>query len=564
MKKLPLLLSLLAVLPLAAQQASHTGKAMGGAATCPVEKLQVERLPDMNVPRSGHSALWLNGELTVFGGHTSGFVPTPTAEYFGDGRWHPMEMTYPHDDGITLPLSSGKVLLAGGHSEPLGIGQTFTVEFYDPTTHTFDGFGCLDTKRALARAVEMDSGQVLISGNWYHDDKTVELFDGRKMFAPVKAVTTPRTTPYLLHVAPDDVAIFSAQDTRAVRYDSIIADRIKDGPFHIPLFDTWRPLIFDGSYHEDNIRIGDYTYLLPVADDGGRVAIVKMRGTTFSLLPTTSPIPTSYDGDTIVYRQPIVDRQRQRYYMVGSDQKERFYVLSADYSREPAPLTLFRSDPDYGQQTFLLPVLSPGGDIYLTGGIAADNFHPYSTVYRLLLARDDPAVATDTGTSAAMLIVVIAIAVLLALLLAYIIYIRRHRQPAPLPVEEPAEGLANDDRQKATMQRIRQLMDEQQLFLNSELKINDVAALLNTNARYVSSCINAEEGMTFIQFVNAYRVAYAQQLLSQQPDKKMSGIYAEAGFSGESSFFRIFKSATGLTPKEWRKQEAKAPAAEDE
>lgn len=525
-----------------------------------MERIDVERLPDMNVPRSGHSALWLNGELTVFGGHTNGFVPTPTAEYFSDGRWHPMEMTYPHDDGITLPLSSGKVLLAGGHSEPLGIGQTFTVEFYDPTTHTFDGFGCLDTKRALARAVEMDSGQVLISGNWYHDDKTVELFDGRKMFAPVKAVTTPRTTPYLLHVAPDDVAIFSAQDTRAVRYDSIIADRIKDGPFHIPLFDTWLPLIYEGSHHEDNIRIGDYTYLLPVADDGGRVAIAKMRGTTFSLLPTTSPIPTSYDGDTIVYRQPIVDRQRQRYYMVGSDQKERFYVLSADYSREPAPLTLFRSDPDYGQQTFLLPVLSPDGDIYLTGGIAADNFHPYSTVYRLLLAHDDPAIATATGTSAAMLIVVIAIAVLLA----YIIYIRRHRQPAPLPVEEPAEGLANDDRQKATMQRIRQLMDEQQLYLNSELKISDVAALLNTNARYVSSCINAEEGMTFIQFVNAYRVAYAQQLLSQQPDKKMSGIYAEAGFSSESSFFRIFKSATGLTPKEWRKQEAKAPAAEDE
>ena len=51
-----------------------------------MERIDVERLPDMNVPRTGHAAFWLNGELTVFGGHTNGFVPTPTAEYFRNGR----------------------------------------------------------------------------------------------------------------------------------------------------------------------------------------------------------------------------------------------------------------------------------------------------------------------------------------------------------------------------------------------------------------------------------------------------------------------------------------------
>ena len=102
-----------------------------------MERIDVERLPDMNVPRTGHASVWLNGELTVFGGHTNGFVPTPTAEYFRNGRWHMMQMAYSHDDALVLPLSSGKVLLAGGHSEPLGIGQTHSVEFYAPATHTF-------------------------------------------------------------------------------------------------------------------------------------------------------------------------------------------------------------------------------------------------------------------------------------------------------------------------------------------------------------------------------------------------------------------------------------------
>ena len=113
--------------------------------------MKVRRLPDLNVPRTGHAAFCVNGEVTVVGGHTSGFVPTQTAEYYAGGKWHLMSTVYTHDDGLYLPLSSGKVLLAGGHHEPLGIGQTFRVEMYHPATHTFEGFGCLEQKRSMAQ-----------------------------------------------------------------------------------------------------------------------------------------------------------------------------------------------------------------------------------------------------------------------------------------------------------------------------------------------------------------------------------------------------------------------------
>ena len=91
-------------------------------------KLQPERLPDMAIPRISHSTLIINGELTVLGGHTSGFVPTKTAEYFKDGEWHVMQMVYTHDDGLCVPLRSGKVLLAGGYEKNLGVGQTIEAE----------------------------------------------------------------------------------------------------------------------------------------------------------------------------------------------------------------------------------------------------------------------------------------------------------------------------------------------------------------------------------------------------------------------------------------------------
>ena len=112
----------------------------------PIVKLQLERLPDLNTPRDGHAVFCVNGELTVAGGHTNGFVPTPTAEYFKDGKWRMMQMVYNHDFGFSVVMKNGKVLLGGGCAEPIGIGQTFLAELYDPITHTFNGFSSMAQK----------------------------------------------------------------------------------------------------------------------------------------------------------------------------------------------------------------------------------------------------------------------------------------------------------------------------------------------------------------------------------------------------------------------------------
>ena len=169
-------------------------------AGCPEVKLQVEQLPDLNIPRAGHSLFFVNGELTVAGGHTDGFVPTPTAEYYKDGEWHIMDMVYNHDFGFSVVLKNDKVLLGGGCDQPIGIGQTFLAELYDPKTHTFEGFGSMDRKRAIASALELDNGQVVISGNWYHDDG-IEVFDGKKRFTYIKDVTDQRSSPHIFQIS---------------------------------------------------------------------------------------------------------------------------------------------------------------------------------------------------------------------------------------------------------------------------------------------------------------------------------------------------------------------------
>ncbi len=95
-------------------------------------------------------------------------------------------------------------------------------------------------------------------------------------------------------------------------------------------------------------------------------------------------------------------------------------------------------------------------------------------------------------------------------------------------------------------------MDNERLYLNSNLKMADIASRLSTNASYVSACINQQRGCSFIQFINNYRVEYAKQLLRQHPNKKISEVWAASGFANETSFFRTFKALTGMTPNEWR------------
>ena len=216
--------------------------------SCPMIKIEAERLPDLNVPRGCHSLFLAGGEVVAAGGHTSGFVLTETAEYFADGEWHLMDMVYTADFSLCQVLPSGEVLLAGGMKENLGIGQQWTMQTYNPATHTFTGFGCLDKKRAWPSGGVVDSGRVVISGNWYASD-AIGCFHGGWAVDSVKPVTQERVNPFIVRTASDNAIIFGWANPKGVQYDSIWADRFRGEPFRVPLLDEWRQLLAVGKDH---------------------------------------------------------------------------------------------------------------------------------------------------------------------------------------------------------------------------------------------------------------------------------------------------------------------------
>ena len=340
-------------------------------------------MPDLNIPRQGHSVFSVCGEVVAAGGHTTNFVPTQTAEYYRDGEWHLMQMAYPHDRGVAAFTEQGEVLLAGGHEKELGIGQTFTLELYDPTTHSFKGYGCLDKKRCFAAALPLDSGRIVISGNWFQDDE-IELFDGTRQCQFVKPVAQHRSNPYIIRTAKDNAIIFGARDNHANDFDTIVIDRLKGEPFTVPLFETWRPLCPLSGFHcacfiGDEAK-DDYTSLIPVAGGDSLIAIAQVQGEDFSLLPTACPIPMRSQWGAICWYAPILaDRNLGRAYIMGYGENyptdtgnHRFYVAAIDYQSNPSPVTLYYSEPVDSAGRYQ-PVLTDSGDLMVVGGILHQN-----------------------------------------------------------------------------------------------------------------------------------------------------------------------------------------------
>jgi AraC-like DNA-binding protein len=129
------------------------------------------------------------------------------------------------------------------------------------------------------------------------------------------------------------------------------------------------------------------------------------------------------------------------------------------------------------------------------------------------------------------------------------------KEKEPLPVAEAAP----DD-----IERIRAVMEQQQLYLTQNLNIEEFARHVGMHYREVSSIINKHFDTNFFEFVNAYRVDKAKAMLIDPAYAHMTilDILLESGFNSKSAFHRFFKRYTGMSAAEFRKQHNAAAVAE--
>ena len=127
----------------------------------------------------------------------------------------------------------------------------------------------------------------------------------------------------------------------------------------------------------------------------------------------------------------------------------------------------------------------------------------------------------------------------------------------PVPATLPA-GSAHPSRQQVMHAEIDRLMAEEQLYLNPDLKISDIAAHLNTNRTYIYEALRGEspsEAFSFPDHINRFRIEHSCRLIVRRLD--IESVIYNSGFTTRSTFYKNFKKFTGLTPAQYLKKGAK-------
>lgn len=103
---------------------------------------------------------------------------------------------------------------------------------------------------------------------------------------------------------------------------------------------------------------------------------------------------------------------------------------------------------------------------------------------------------------------------------------------------------------------ILEALNEKKIFLDNELTLQKMSQQLGLSTGLLSATINQLLGKTFRSLVNEYRVAEVKLKLLDPDYEHLSllGIAFECGFNSEASFYRIFKTEMGLSPKAYLKK----------
>ena len=148
----------------------------------------------------------------------------------------------------------------------------------------------------------------------------------------------------------------------------------------------------------------------------------------------------------------------------------------------------------------------------------------------------------------------IAILVVLLALSSYLSWAAM-RRPGMLAWRAALAPRGMDANQAAELERnLVRLIEDEQLYLEPNLMLKDVAARLGVSPRFVSHVISTRLRENFSGFVNRKRVEAAVKALRTPDRVHLTRVMFQSGFGSKSAFQREFKRCCGVTPTEYRRQ----------
>ena len=109
------------------------------------------------------------------------------------------------------------------------------------------------------------------------------------------------------------------------------------------------------------------------------------------------------------------------------------------------------------------------------------------------------------------------------------------------------KGRSNREIDSLIYKNLLYQLEIKKVFLDSELSLKKLSAMIDTNQTYLSNVVNRYFECNLKGLLNRYRVEYAKELL-QNGYSTLENLPKKCGFASKSPFYTAFKKITGMTP----------------
>lgn len=101
--------------------------------------------------------------------------------------------------------------------------------------------------------------------------------------------------------------------------------------------------------------------------------------------------------------------------------------------------------------------------------------------------------------------------------------------------------------------QLKYILDSEKLYLNPNLSLRELADLLGTNTKYLSQVVNHIAGYNFQRFINLYRIRDVKAKMQDPTLDHLTlfGVARQCGFKNKSTFYKVFKDITNMTPRNY-------------
>lgn len=116
------------------------------------------------------------------------------------------------------------------------------------------------------------------------------------------------------------------------------------------------------------------------------------------------------------------------------------------------------------------------------------------------------------------------------------------------------------EQKQVYLQSLLAYMEAEKPYTNSTLRLEELASQIDLPAHHLTEVLNQELKKNFADFVNGYRVEEVKRKMldPEEANKTILALALDSGFNSKSSFNRIFRKHTGMSPSAYKAQAQQA------